>query len=154
MTMPGTKSANDLAAERTGLAGVRTLMAADRTLMAWIRTALDRTTLFDPADTNAYLWIDRHHDGFPDVRVERLGDVALVLNYADSATSDTAEATTLPNDWLDAWGGALSVEAIWEQRRPRGGGDYLRRQARCLSHGGLLHERDFSARRGGVVFPP
>lgn len=34
------KSANDLAADRTGLATRRTLMAADRTLMAWLRTAL------------------------------------------------------------------------------------------------------------------
>jgi putative membrane protein len=40
MTTPETKSANELAAERTDLAGARTLMAADRTLMAWIRTAL------------------------------------------------------------------------------------------------------------------
>ena len=89
-----------------------------------------RTALFDPADTDAYLWIDRHHDGFPDVRVERLGDVALVLNYADSATADDRAPTSLPNDWLDAWGGALDIEAIWEQRRPRGGGGG---PARCLT---------------------
>ncbi len=40
MTIQETKSANDLAVERTDLATRRTLMAADRTLMAWVRTAL------------------------------------------------------------------------------------------------------------------
>ena len=40
MTPQETKSANDLAVERTDLAARRTLMAADRTLMAWVRTAL------------------------------------------------------------------------------------------------------------------
>jgi len=33
-------TANDLAQERTALAGMRTMMAADRTLIAWVRTAL------------------------------------------------------------------------------------------------------------------
>ncbi|HEX7878167.1 MAG TPA: DUF202 domain-containing protein [Candidatus Eisenbacteria bacterium] len=37
---PETRSANDLAVERTDLATQRTVMAADRNLMAWIRTAL------------------------------------------------------------------------------------------------------------------
>jgi putative membrane protein len=40
VTTQETKSANDLALERTDLATRRTLMAADRTLMAWVRTAL------------------------------------------------------------------------------------------------------------------
>jgi putative membrane protein len=39
VTARETKSANELATERTDLALSRTLMAADRTLMAWIRTA-------------------------------------------------------------------------------------------------------------------
>ncbi|MEO6318723.1 MAG: pseudouridine synthase [Acidimicrobiales bacterium] len=72
-----------------------------------------RAQLFDPADTNAYLWIDRHHDGFPATRVERLGDVARVLSYGDH---------DLPRRWLDAWTGTLELQAIYEQRRPRGGG--------------------------------
>ena len=40
MTTPQTKTANELAEDRTDLAVKRTLMAADRTLMAWLRTAL------------------------------------------------------------------------------------------------------------------
>lgn len=74
-----------------------------------------RAVLFDPTDTNAYLWIDRHHDGFPGIRVERLGDVALVLNYEDSSAS-------LPEEWLAAWNAAADLRAVYEQRRPRGGG--------------------------------
>ena len=33
-------TSNQLAQDRTDLAGLRTMMAADRTLMAWVRTAL------------------------------------------------------------------------------------------------------------------
>jgi putative membrane protein len=40
MTNPQTKTANELAEDRTDFAVKRTLMAADRTLMAWLRTAL------------------------------------------------------------------------------------------------------------------
>jgi putative membrane protein len=39
-----TRSANELAEDRTHLAASRNLMAADRTLMAWIRTALSMIT--------------------------------------------------------------------------------------------------------------
>jgi 23S rRNA (cytosine1962-C5)-methyltransferase len=74
-----------------------------------------RTLLFDPADTNAYLWIDRHHDGFPGVRVERLGEVALVVNHDDSSAP-------LPGDWLSAWNDVANLRAVYEQRRPRSGG--------------------------------
>ena len=74
-----------------------------------------RALLFDPTDTSAYLWIDRHHDGFPDIRVERLGDVALVLNYDESSAP-------LPEEWLAAWNSAADLRAVYEQRRPRGGG--------------------------------
>ena len=75
-----------------------------------------RAQLFDPADTNAYLWIDRHHDGFPGVRVERLGDVALVLSYSD-------DAVALPAGWVDALQDTLDLRAVYLQHRPRGGGD-------------------------------
>src|SRR3546814_97950 len=34
-----------------------------------------RATLFDPAATDAYLWIDRNPDAFPDLPVERLGEI-------------------------------------------------------------------------------
>jgi len=74
-----------------------------------------RQLLFDPSDTNTYLWIDRHHDGFERIRVERLGDVALALNYDDSAAA-------LPEPWLDAWTDSTEITAVYEQRRPRGGG--------------------------------
>jgi len=40
MTTPESRTANEMAEERTDLAAHRTLMAADRNLMAWIRTAL------------------------------------------------------------------------------------------------------------------
>jgi putative membrane protein len=40
MLVPGSKTANELAEDRTELSIRRTLMAADRTLMAWVRTAL------------------------------------------------------------------------------------------------------------------
>lgn len=74
-----------------------------------------RVALFDPSETNAYLWIDRHHDGFPDVRVERFGDVVLALNYQ-------ADGAPLPPEWIKAWNEVASPIAVIEQRRPRGGG--------------------------------
>ncbi|MBK5223831.1 MAG: class I SAM-dependent methyltransferase [Acidimicrobiia bacterium] len=80
-----------------------------------------REQLFDPADTGAYLWIDRHHDGFPDVRVERLGDVALVIDHRDHAES-------LPSEWIDAWTNALPLSAIYHQPRHRKGGSVTARQ--------------------------
>ncbi len=75
-----------------------------------------RSLLLDPDDTDAYLWVDRHHDGFRDVRVERLGDVALVLDYRDSPVP-------LSPRWLDAWHETLDLRAIYQQRRRRGGGE-------------------------------
>ncbi len=80
------------------------------------RAALEaREQLFDPEQTNAYLWIDRHHDGFARVRVERLGDVAFVCNYDDSSAG-------VPDAWLEVWRDTAAVAAVFEQRRPRGGG--------------------------------
>jgi 23S rRNA (cytosine1962-C5)-methyltransferase len=73
-----------------------------------------RAGLFDPADTDAHLWIDRHHDGFPGTRVERLGEVALAITSAEDAP--------LPAAWLDAWTSAAPLRAVYELRRPRGGG--------------------------------
>ena len=87
-----------------------------------------RAALFDPADTDAYLWIDRHHDGFPATRVERLGDVALVLRYDAGRPLDPA--------WLAAWGDALHLRAVYEQRRPHGGGGG---PARILTGSGSPH---------------
>jgi 23S rRNA (cytosine1962-C5)-methyltransferase len=96
-----------------------------------------RRRLFDPADTNAHLWIDRHHDGFAGVRVERLGDVVRVLSYGDQP---------LPREWLDAWSATVSPRAIYEQRRPRGGGGG---PARLVA--GEAHER-FEVREIGARY--
>ncbi len=87
----------------------------DRPLVAAQVAHEARAQLFDPADTDAYLWIDRQHDGFPTVRLERLGDVALALNYDESTSA-------LDPTWLDAWNATLDLRAIYEQRRPKGGG--------------------------------
>jgi 23S rRNA (cytosine1962-C5)-methyltransferase len=74
-----------------------------------------RAQLFDPLDTDAYLWMDRHHDGFPGVRVERLGDVALVIDHREPVAA-------LPTPWLDALSATLDLRAIYQLVRPRGGG--------------------------------
>ncbi len=79
------------------------------------RTALEsRTVLFHPDDANCFVWIDRHHDGFADLRVERLGDVALILDYRDGADPPTA--------LVDALHAVADVSAVHLQHRPRGGG--------------------------------
>src|SRR5207244_2133577 len=68
-------------------------------------------------------WIDRRYDGFADVRVERLGDVALVLDYRDGSDP-------LPAEWLDAWTETGGLRAISHQPRPRGGGAEAARAVR------------------------
>ncbi|MEX2294187.1 MAG: pseudouridine synthase [Acidimicrobiales bacterium] len=107
-----------IAAERPAsfdrvLAGTQSASAS--TQIAALVALEARTALFDPTDTNAYLWIDRHHDGFDNVRVERLGDVALVVNYDESARPT-------PSHWVDALSASASLRAIYEQRRPQAGG--------------------------------
>ncbi len=79
-----------------------------------------RTLLVDPADTDAYVWIDRDHDGFPGLRVERLGDVALVHDRRD------ADAT-LPEGLVDALLATIDLRGVHVQRHPRGGGGGLPR---------------------------
>lgn len=74
-----------------------------------------RATLLDPADTDAHLWIDRHHDGLPQARVERLGEVALVLDYRDVTGP-------LPDGWLDALQQTLPLRGVFVRHRPRRGG--------------------------------
>ncbi len=82
-----------------------------------------RAALLDPADTDAHLWVDRHHDGLPDARVERLGDVALVLDYRDATGA-------LPDGWLDALQQTVPLRGVYVQHRPRrGGGGPARRVA-------------------------
>lgn len=83
-----------------------------------------RARLFDPQETDAFLWIDRHHDGFPDLRVERLGASALIVRYDD-------DPGPLPRATLDALidvaREAWPLDAVWEQRRPRGGDQRVER---------------------------
>lgn len=78
-----------------------------------------RRALLDPVDTDSFLWIDRQHDGFPDTRVELLGDAALVLRYGDSPAPS-------PSGWLAALREAGDVSAIFEQHRPKTGGEPAR----------------------------
>lgn len=80
-----------------------------------------RTAIFDDADTSCYLWIDRHHDGLPEVRVERLGDVAL-------ATASASDRDTVSRAWVDALRSAADLRAVYVQHRPRGGGGDLPRR--------------------------
>jgi 23S rRNA (cytosine1962-C5)-methyltransferase len=88
-----------------------------------------RATLFDPVDTDALLWIDRHHDGFPDTRVERLGNVALAITYRD-------DDAPIDPGWVEAWMSIDGIDAVYEQRRPRGGGGG---PARLVSGGAPPH---------------
>jgi 23S rRNA (cytosine1962-C5)-methyltransferase len=74
-----------------------------------------RSILFDPADTDAYQCVDRDHDGFPGVRIERLGRVALVVDSRDGTPP-------LPPAWLDALHQHLDLDGVYVQHRPRGGG--------------------------------
>lgn len=75
-----------------------------------------REVLFDPEETEAYLLVDRHHDGFPELRVERYGAVGRILRY------DTRDAP-LPPAWIEALLAEGGLEALVEQRRAKGGGD-------------------------------
>lgn len=102
----------DLVAERPGSFDYALAGTHDDTHLAALVAHEARALLFDD-DTDAYLWVDRHHDGFPTTRVERLGDVALVLRYGNEA---------IPTAWLDAWNDTVPLRAIYEQPKPRGGG--------------------------------
>jgi 23S rRNA (cytosine1962-C5)-methyltransferase len=70
-----------------------------------------RAVLLDPVETNAYLWIDRDHDGFPDLRVERLDGVAFARDYT---------GRPLAHDWVEALLDTDGVHAVYAQHRPRG----------------------------------
>lgn len=104
-----------------------------------------RATLFDPADTDAYLWVDRHHDGFADLRIERLGRAALVLDYRDAEPE-------LPKGWIDALHDTLDLDAVHVLHRPRGGGGGLARRVSGagasqfeVSESGVRYRVDLSA---------
>lgn len=86
----------------------------------WSAALRARTALLDPADTDAFVWVDRHHDGLDEIRIERLGPVALALDYRD-------RSTPLPADWLTGLSATPGIEAVYQQHRPRrGAGDTAR----------------------------
>ncbi|WP_436794373.1 class I SAM-dependent methyltransferase [Actinospongicola halichondriae] len=104
-----------------------------------------RAALFDPADTDAYLWVDRDHDGFADLRIERLGRVALVLDYRDAEPD-------LPSGWIDGLHDTLDLDAVYVQHRPRGGGGGIARRVSGeagptfdVSESGVRYRIDLSA---------
>lgn len=80
-----------------------------------------RAVLFDPADTDAYVWLDRDHDGLPGVRVERLGPIALVVDRRD-------DRSPFARAWVDALHAAVSLQGIYVQDRPRSGGGEVPRR--------------------------
>lgn len=99
-----------------------------------------REVLFDPKETDAYLLVDRHHDGFPDLRVERYGRVGRVLRY------DTRDAP-LPRAWVEALLAEGGLTALVEQRRAKGGGDMAPEVI-----AGKLEETRFEARELGLRY--
>jgi 23S rRNA (cytosine1962-C5)-methyltransferase len=85
------------------------------------RCALEaRTWLVDVRETDAFLWIDRHHDGFADVRVEKLGSTALVIRY-DERSERLPHATLAALLEAAGVGAGATLTAVWEQRRPKKG---------------------------------
>lgn len=80
-----------------------------------------RAALLDPSDTDAHQWVDRHHDGFPELRIERLGRTALILDYRDGDAE-------IPSGWVDALHQTLELDAVYHLLKPRvGGGGVARR---------------------------
>jgi len=74
MTM-ATRSAQDLAEDRTSMAATRTLLAADRTLMAWVRTSLSMNSFG--------FTIYKVLDGF----LSALGTAAIVMGILEYLTT-------------------------------------------------------------------
>lgn len=106
--------------ERGGSTPERSEWTPTDDVAPWDAALRARTTLFDLADTDAFLWVDRDHDGLDDIRVERLGPVALALDYRD-------RSSPLPDPWLAGLLSAPGVEAVYQQHRPRrGAGDVAR----------------------------
>lgn len=103
-------------------------VAASEARVGWVATP----------ETDAYLWIDRHHDGFPNVRVERLGDVAHVLHYDDDASLGRAQVDALLR---------AGCAAVVERQRPRRG-----EQPPPALTGGELAELAFTVRELGLRF--
>ena len=90
--------------------------------------------------SEAWLWIDRHFDGFPNLRVERLGRVAWVLRYQE-------QIAPLPEAFLQALAEVGQLEAILEQHRPRRG---ARSPSRVVW--GSLSEPRFQVRELGASY--
>jgi putative membrane protein len=90
VTTPHTRSADDLAKDRTAMATTRTLMAADRTLMAWIRTSLSMISF----GFTIYRVLEGFQEGGQQLRLEQtprnigliltaLGTMAMVMGVTE-----------------------------------------------------------------------
>jgi 23S rRNA (cytosine1962-C5)-methyltransferase len=99
-----------------------------------------RAPLVDSSQTNAYVWADRDHDGFPDLTVERLGDVALALR------TDEREGP-LPSAWTGALMEVGQLAALVEQRLPRRG-----KRGPFQVVAGALPEPRFTVRELGLTY--
>ena len=125
-------------------------------LPAVFRQVLDGTSATDPfvatgaalearagivgPDTNAHLWIDRDHDGFADLRVELLGDVALALRTDD-------RQGPLNKRVVNALMGTGGLRALVEQRRPRQG-----KRGPVTLVAGELSDPRFTVRELGLTY--
>lgn len=105
-----------------------------------------RLLLLDPAGTDAFVWADRHHDGFPHTRIERLGEVALALRFDERGGPLPAPlqaalmGAALP--------GAPPPRALVERRMPRKGSPDEAPPWRVLA--GELASPRFSVREQGL----
>ena len=111
-----------------------------------------RVALLDPATTQVFVWADRDHDGVPGLRIERLGEVALVLRFderPDPLSPALVEAllgVELP--------GLPAPRAVVERRMPRRGpGSAGGEEAATLRlAGGTLLGARFTVQEQGLTF--
>jgi 23S rRNA (cytosine1962-C5)-methyltransferase len=100
-----------------------------------------RTALLDPARTNAFRWLDGTADGVRELRVERLGNVALVLRYD--------ETTPTPRELVAALERTHGVRAVVERTRPRAPGDAV---AEVKTLAGTLESPRFTILEEGLRY--
>ncbi|MCA8921390.1 MAG: class I SAM-dependent methyltransferase [Planctomycetes bacterium] len=114
------------------------LAGASRPYVAALAAGEARRGWVATPDTDAFLWLDRHYDGFPRARVERLGEVAHVLHYDEDAQ--------LRRDQVDALLRA-GCGAVVERLRPRSG-----EQPPPQVTGGSLADLRFEVRELGLRY--
>jgi 23S rRNA (cytosine1962-C5)-methyltransferase len=79
-----------------------------------------RGVVVDPAHSDCFVALDREHDGFPDLRVERLGEVALVHRYEGQGLLPRGLVRALLETEAGGWS---APRAVVVRRRVRGEGD-------------------------------